>query len=93
MNGRGLDIGGDDDSVLPQVQLERVPGPAPFRLHDIERDASEKILEGRPDPDAVPLQWFEPGRERGDLYPLQEFYFGERTACVRGFVREEVRDL
>ena len=46
VNGGGLDIQGNYDSVLSQIQLERIPCPAPFGLHDIKRDASEEILEG-----------------------------------------------
>ena len=36
-----LYVGRDDDCMLLQVQLERVAGPAPLDLHDIEGDSLE----------------------------------------------------
>ena len=72
MNRGSLDIWGDYDSVLSQIQLERIPRPVPFGLHDIKRDASEEILKGQADPDTVPLQRFEASSMSGHLHPLQE---------------------
>ena len=46
VNGGGLDIWGNYISMVSQIQLERIPHPAPFGLHDIKRDASEEILKG-----------------------------------------------
>ena len=72
MNRGSLDIWGDYDSVLSQIQLERIPRPVPFGLHDIKRGASEEILKGQADPDTVPLQQFEASSMSGHLHPLQE---------------------
>ena len=85
-----LDVWGNYDGMLSQIQLERIPRPAPLGLHDIERDALEEILEGRSDPYTMPLQRFETSCVSGCLHLLQELRLRERTTGVRGFVREEV---
>ena len=57
MDGHSLDIWGDDDGVFSQVQLEGVPSPTTFGLHDIEGDALQQILKCGSDPDPMPLYW------------------------------------
>ena len=88
---RCLNVGCDDERVLPQLQLERVAGPVPLDLRDVEGDSSEEILEGRADPNAVPLQGLEPGCALGCSNPLQEFCFGEGSVCVLDLVGEKMR--
>jgi hypothetical protein len=86
--GRGLDVRGNNHSMLPQVELEGVSCPPPLGLHHIEGNSPEKILEGGPNPDAMPLQWFEARGTCSLLDSLQEFRLGERAACVFGDVCE-----
>ena len=88
VDGRSLDIWGNDDGVFSQVQLEGVPGPTTFGLHDIEGDASQQILERGSDPDPVPLYRLEVSGARRLRYPIQELCFSECAMCVCGLVGE-----
>ena len=67
-----LDVWGNYDGMLSQIQLERIPHPGPLGLHDIKRDALEEILKGQSNPYTVPLQWFETSCVSGCFHPLQE---------------------
>ena len=56
-----LYVWGKDLRVFPEVQDERVAGPTPLHLHDIERDAPQEIFEGGSNPDSMALQGLQPG--------------------------------
>ena len=90
VEGRGLDVGGDDDSVLPEVQLEGIPGPTSFGLHDVKGHAAQEIFKRGPDPDPMSLQRLEACRARSVSHSLQEFGLGRRAACACRLVREQV---
>ena len=86
VDGHSLDIWGDDDSVFSQVQLEGVPGPTTFGLHDIEGDASQQILKHGSDPDPMPLYRLEVSGTCHLCYSIQELCFSECATCVHGLV-------
>ena len=71
--GSGLNVQRYDDSVLLQVELKGVPGPAAFGLHDVEGDALEQVFEGGTYPYAVLLQWFKPGGVCSAVHLFKEF--------------------
>ena len=87
---RCLNVGRDDDSVLLQVQLERVAGPVSLDLHDVKGDSLEEILKGRANPNAMPLQGLQPSCVRGCSNPLQEFCFCEGLVCMLDLVGEKM---
>ena len=43
-----LNVARDDDSMLSQVQLERVAGPAPLDLHDVKGTPWRRYLRVQP---------------------------------------------
>ncbi len=88
--GCGLYVGGDNHSMLSEVEEEGISGPSTLGFHDVERHAPEKVFECGADSDTVALQWFEAGGAGSFAYPLKEFHLGERAACILGSVREEV---
>ena len=69
-------------------RLGRVPGPMPLHSHHVEGYALQEVLQGRLDPDAVPLQRIEAGCASGLVDPLEEFGLGEGIACVFGTISE-----
>ena len=51
-----LYVGGEDLSMLSQVEDEGVAGPSAFYFHNVEGDTPQQVLEGRADPNTVALQ-------------------------------------
>ena len=45
-DGCSLDVWGNDDGMFPEIHLEGVSSPLPLGLHDVERHALEKVLQG-----------------------------------------------
>ena len=63
--------------MFPQVQEKGITRPTTFDFHDIEGNASKKILKGGTYPNSMPLEWVETcslGSLGGDL---KEFTFRE----------------
>jgi hypothetical protein len=85
-----LDVQGNDDSVLSQVQLEGVPSPMPLRLHDIEGNPPQEVLKHGSDPDAMALEQFKAGCMHSIPYPLQELRLHEWASSVCGPVGKEM---
>ena len=56
-----LYLWGEDLRMFPEVQDERVAGPMPLHLHDIERDAPQEIFEGGSNLDSMALQGLQSG--------------------------------
>ena len=60
--------------MFPQVQEKGITRPTTFDFHDIEGNASKKILKGGTYPNSMSLEWVETCSLGGDL---QEFMFCE----------------
>ena len=91
----GLHIRGQDLGMFPKVQEKGITRPMTFDFHDIERNASKKVLKGGTYSNSMSLEWVETRSLGGDV---EEFAFcqtmvrsGENVGKERG-VRGRIVD-
>ena len=88
-HGNGLHIRGQDLGMFPQVQEKGITRPTTFDFHDIEGNASKKILKGGTYLNSMSLEWAETCSLGGLGGDLQEFTFRETMVRAIDYISKE----